>query len=1431
MEPNESAQKLGPYQLGLLLGEGGMGEVYKAFDDRLGRWVAVKRIRGEAGDTAKARFRREARTLAQLGHPGIVQIFDWLQDDDGDWIVMELIDGPTLAELRRSGPLLPTLVVDYGRQIASALAAAHGSGVVHRDLKSENVMVLPSGHVKVLDFGLARHLNGTPAHGHPERTDPHHSIALKSKAGRIVGTPRAMSPEQALGREVDARTDLFSLGVLLYELLTSRSPFAARNTGETLRRVVEHHPPTTRRLNPMVPRALSQLVDRLLEKESAHRPATATEVEASLQAMASGDPLLSAVGDGLSQIATIDGSAVGNDSGPSVMGASMSSGPNHDTVVVTTLLVSDLVGSTRLVEELGDRRAASLFQRHDRLARDLMHEHGGREIDKTDGFLLLFERTWSAVAYALAYHRVLADLELKARVGIHLGEVVLHRNLESDVRRGAKPLEVEGLAKPTAARLMSLAVGGQTLLTRAAYEVARRSSMDGWHVDDLQWPDHGRYRFQGLAEAVEVFEVGSPERAPLIRPSGSKKVHRVVELPPAEPLRAAVTLRAQPTADLPEHPYPVLLPYHHPDLLKGRDAEISKLRRLLETQVPILGLSAPSGTGKSSLLLAGLVPRLRAAGVPVAVARHPAEAGLGASLIGDLLDGADPPDDLDARAFVDRLTEVEGLAGKPPVLVLDPFEDVLRPEATAARRTLGLLMATSLTRRAGRSSAPCRWLLAYRQEFDGRLRAWLRDVLREARAADVDAADSPVGSLPHDLSAPERFQRLALTPLATPPPRSEDPLRTSTETLLSAIETPLSLKHGDQGPRFPWFFAAGDAERLARAFAEARLARPDAPLAPELQVVLAHVLSHADPDGRLHVPEDVGPLIEQALDQHLRRALEQAFPIDRPDSATRRARALLALRELATSTGRREEGLSAEQLSRAIGNDGQAVLEQLSTPLTRLVWVREASDGLRWTLSHDRLAEAVVRLVDEQDRQGRLVIDDELLALRRFVTLRTELFRTGRKEGRQSEASTQISGHRFRKIHENAETLLWNEEKQAWFTACKARRRADRRRAATVGSVALLLLISIAAGTWAWTERNAERRAWREQVTRAEPKEAFQAVRRLSDETKPEGSQVFPLIQTRSAPMDILEWALVELEGRARNEAVLSMVELLLPLTEASPEDPMVIAGLIWALDFGPCRDPELVAQAQDLRRRALEPLWQIRPPPQPSESGDPDWIEVPSGRFLMGSAPNESGRSEERPQHEVTISGFRMLRHEVTVEQYRRLVPQHRPSSQADLPASFVSWFEAYTYAAWLGGRLPTEAEWEYAARADCEVDPCGSDGRAATLEQVAWTATSESSDPKAVMQLEPNPWGFYDMLGNVWEWTTDAFAEYPQTPRQDPWSSPPIPQNGRRVTRGGAFNYEAAASRVASRQDILMDNVSGGIGFRVVAPACPEQASQSFN
>jgi TolB-like protein/class 3 adenylate cyclase/thioredoxin-like negative regulator of GroEL len=224
--------------------------------------------------------------------------------------------------------------------------------------------------------------------------------------------------------------------------------------------------------------------------------------------------------------------------------------------VLKTVLLCDLVDSTSLLERLGDTPAANVFGRHDDLVRSLLEQHHGREVDKSDGFLALFDRPVSAVRFALAYHEGLAQLSaelslpLLARVGIHLGEVVVRENPPEKVARGAKPLEVEGLAKAVAARVASLARGGQTLLSQGVYDLARRSTVGAGAAEEVRWMPHGKYRLKGVAEPLELFEVGLVGRAPLTRPAGAEKAEPTTPPPAARAGAGRATIVVLPFANL-----------------------------------------------------------------------------------------------------------------------------------------------------------------------------------------------------------------------------------------------------------------------------------------------------------------------------------------------------------------------------------------------------------------------------------------------------------------------------------------------------------------------------------------------------------------------------------------------------------------------------------------------------------------------------------------------------------------------------------------------------------------------------------------------------------------------------------------------------------------------------------------------------------------
>lgn len=261
-------EKIGPYRVYERLGVGGMGEVFKAYDDRLDRWVAIKRIRPDREDAEdnRERFKREARATARLNHPAIVHLYGIFQEGDSDCIVMEYVEGRTLDSILSEGPLDPLRVASLGHEIASGLAEAHANGILHRDLKAENIIITPRGRSKILDFGLAKPILRS-------ELDP----VLTGK-GQLVGTSRAMSPEYVSGDNVDHRSDLFALGVLLYETLTGQSPFKAHNTLATLKQVMLHRQMPVKQLVPKVPQELSDLIDRLLEKDPADRPQSAHEI-------------------------------------------------------------------------------------------------------------------------------------------------------------------------------------------------------------------------------------------------------------------------------------------------------------------------------------------------------------------------------------------------------------------------------------------------------------------------------------------------------------------------------------------------------------------------------------------------------------------------------------------------------------------------------------------------------------------------------------------------------------------------------------------------------------------------------------------------------------------------------------------------------------------------------------------------------------------------------------------------------------------------------------------------------------------------------------------------------------------------------------------------------------------------------------------------
>jgi serine/threonine protein kinase/Tol biopolymer transport system component len=300
-----SGTKLGPYEIQSLLGAGGMGEVYRARDTRLDRTVAVKVLASHLSSSPelKHRMEREGRAISSLNHPSICQLYDIGSQNGADYLVMEFLEGETLADKLRKGAMPPNEIYKVGIAVAEALAVAHRSGIVHRDLKPGNIM-LTAGGAKLMDFGLAKPL-GTPAAPSGSGTAPPSFTAAATMsgptplsplttAGSIIGTIQYMSPEQIEGKEADARSDIFALGAVLYEMAAGKRPFSGKSQISLASSILESDPASIRELKPNTPPAFEHLVTTCLQKNPEDRYLAAHDIRLELQFIAGEKSSLSA---------------------------------------------------------------------------------------------------------------------------------------------------------------------------------------------------------------------------------------------------------------------------------------------------------------------------------------------------------------------------------------------------------------------------------------------------------------------------------------------------------------------------------------------------------------------------------------------------------------------------------------------------------------------------------------------------------------------------------------------------------------------------------------------------------------------------------------------------------------------------------------------------------------------------------------------------------------------------------------------------------------------------------------------------------------------------------------------------------------------------------------------------------------------------------
>src|SRR5439155_1482774 len=468
----------GRYRVKAFLGEGGSKRVYLAHDTRLERDVAVAVIRTEGLDEARlARVRREAQAMARLGdHPHIVSIHDVGDEGGHPYIVSQYMAGGSLDDLLRRAEdhRLPIAqVLRIAVQICEALEHAHGQSVIHRDLKPSNVWLTRDGTAKLGDFGLAVALDRSRL----------------SVEGMMVGTVAYMPPEQALGRAPDARSDLYSLGAVLYEMVTGRPPFVG-DAAAVIARHINAAPVAPSRDCPEMPQALEALILRLLAKTPEERPASATAVHEALGAISS--------------------AARGRAGQPVHVG-----GHPLDPLPVT-LLFTDLINSTELLRRVGDERAQRIFQAHHKLLRDAVAANGGHEGEWLgDGLMVAFPSAAAAVRCAVAMQqaarRRVGGERLVIRVGLNAGEA-----LREETDYFGTPVVV-------ARRLCDRAEGAQILCTQlVAGLLAGRQA--------FRFRDCGQLELKGVGAPVGACEVVYERDQPTVLLTHTPLVGRAAEL-------------------------------------------------------------------------------------------------------------------------------------------------------------------------------------------------------------------------------------------------------------------------------------------------------------------------------------------------------------------------------------------------------------------------------------------------------------------------------------------------------------------------------------------------------------------------------------------------------------------------------------------------------------------------------------------------------------------------------------------------------------------------------------------------------------------------------------------------------------------------------------------------------------------------------------
>jgi serine/threonine protein kinase len=463
------------YRIIHLVGRGGMGEVYRADDLKLSQPVALKFLPQSVEEEPErlARLLDEVKIARAIAHPNVCRVYDVDDVDGHHFLSMEYIDGENLSTLlRRIGRVPRDKAMELGMQICHGLAAVHAQGILHRDLKPANLMIDERGRARIMDFGLASLSDGVA-----ENSISH-------------GTPAYMAPEQLAGESVSSKSDLYALGLVLYQMFTGRPAFPGGASLDLVWRRLDSTPePPSRVVDDIDPMVESAIL-RCLEPDPHDRPTSSLEVAAALAA-----------------------SAV----------------PVADTVL-KAVVVCDPGDRAAWAQQLGEDTAAELWRQQLTRVRQLASEHGGMSLAGSGGLHMVFDRPIQAARFALAYQCALPfDTQehaapVRPRIGVHLGEVAFrHESAQTDTDRSLYP-HVDPQARDTAVRLTTVASPGQILLTRSAFDLARQNTIEG--VTDVRWLAHGSYEVDGLHEPIDLFEVGIEHVSPLRPPQESRRARR-----------------------------------------------------------------------------------------------------------------------------------------------------------------------------------------------------------------------------------------------------------------------------------------------------------------------------------------------------------------------------------------------------------------------------------------------------------------------------------------------------------------------------------------------------------------------------------------------------------------------------------------------------------------------------------------------------------------------------------------------------------------------------------------------------------------------------------------------------------------------------------------------------------------------------------------